>query len=80
MLSKFIIDAYGPLIEVGLWIFLIIAVAIGYAANGFTGAIFGLFAWVSASIFFVGPVLLLLDLRDKVERIENVAQESRTKD
>ena len=80
MLSKFIVNAYGLLVEVGLWISLIVAVTIGYTANGFTGAIFGLLVWAGASIFFVGPVIVLLDLRDKVERIENVAQESRSKD
>ncbi len=75
-LSKFIVQIYGVILEVGLWLTLLTAFVGGWRANGLIGALgLTLITAVLAAVF-AGAFLDLNEIRDRVKAIET-AQASR---
>ena len=69
-LSKLIVQIYGVILEVGLWLALLGAIIGGWQANGFIGAVGMLIATAVIAAVFVGAFLVLNDIRDRVKAIE----------
>lgn len=72
MLSKFIVNVYTTLLEIGLWMIMVGGTIAGWQAAGFVGAIGG---FVGAAIFgavFFGAFLVLNDIRARVKAIEEI--------
>lgn len=69
-LSTLIVSAHGLLIEISLWLSLLLAVAFGFYMWGVGGAVVGLILWFIFTVFLVGPLLILQDIRKFVKRIE----------
>lgn len=74
MLSKFILSVYGLLIEVSLLVSLVAAVVTGFMFSDITGALIGFLIWMLASVTIFGVLLLLLDVRDRLSRIESTCE------
>ena len=75
-LSKFIVQIYGVILAVGLWLTLLTAFVGGWRANGLIGALgLTLITAVLAAVF-AGAFLVLNEIRDRVKAIET-AQASR---
>lgn len=70
MLSKFIVETYGLLIEVSLWLLLAVAIIGGWQSGGFFGAIMGLIGAFIFGAMFIGAFLILEDIRKTVKAIE----------
>jgi len=72
MLTRFIIDFFHSIVEFILWFSLVAFMVAGYMAfDGLGGALAGLIAWPLFSVFIGGPILLILDIRQRVENIEH---------
>lgn len=86
VLTKAISSAYGVLIEIALWILLLVAGGVGFVHLGpsiqggtgdsiafrLLGAFLGIGAVLVAVCVFVGPLLLLLDIRRSLRRLEEL--------
>ena len=70
VLKKLLINSYGILIEVSLWLLFVIALVGGYMMNEVTGAIICLILAFLFSVLIVAPFLLIEDIRNSVRRIE----------
>ncbi len=69
MLSKIIVKSYGVLIEIALWLFLVACIVGGSQVAGLQGFLAGLAVWFVFSVVVLGGFLVLLDIRNTVERI-----------
>ena len=77
MLSRFVVEIYSLLLELGLWVLLVAGAVCGWqmASDGGQGAaLFGavggfLMAAVVGAVFF-GAFLVLNDIRERVKAIE----------
>ena len=71
MLTKFIVSVFSGMIEAMLWLVLIGAAIGGWVAmHGFLGAIVGLVVGLVIDLGFFGVLLLMLDIRNSLTRIE----------
>jgi len=81
MLSRLIIGFVHSIVEFILWLSLIVSIVAGYVTGytdfgemagfgGLAGAFVGLIIWLFFSVFIGGPILLILDIRQRVENIE----------
>ncbi len=73
-LSKFIIAAYKPLIEIALWVTLLLLLIAGDYAGGFVGLIIGGVLWLIIATVLFGALLLLIDIQERVRNIETQKQ------
>ena len=76
---KFIGGAFTKIIEVALWLFLIAGAVFGgfigylispYGSVAILGAIIGFGIAFLVSAVFAGPVVVLLDIRERIQNIE----------
>ncbi len=74
MLTKFIVNAYQPIIEVMLWITLIAAVIAGFSF-AWWGPIVTILIWTIFSSTFIGGFLIINDIRERVKNIEKMNSE-----
>ena len=70
MLKNLLVNSYGILIEISLWLLLLFSIIGGAMAAGIQGAIAGLLGAFLFAVLFAAPFLLIEDIRDKVKRIE----------
>lgn len=71
MLSRFIVKSYRLLIEGMIWLLLIGAFASGWSARGIGGALGALLLAFLFCVAVFGTLLVLLDIRDSVKKLEN---------
>lgn len=69
-LSKMIVDSYKFSIEGILWVSLLVAIVVGAEAKGLLGLFLGLGVWLFASVLILGTFLVLVDIQERVEKIE----------
>ena len=69
MLSKFIVEFYGMLVEIFLWILMVIGLVAGWQAGGFFGAIGGLIISFISMTILIGAFLILDDIRNNLKAI-----------
>ena len=63
---------FEPLIEAILWISLVIALVVGWEANGgLVGSLFALLIWLFMAILFIGLALIIIEIRNIVKKIED---------
>ena len=84
MLKNILIDSYSTMIEIVLWLYFIGAIVLGFLAGadvgghgisgtgGMIGMILGLIAAFIIAMLFITPFLLIVDIRDRVKRIEEL--------
>lgn len=75
MLSRFVVNVYTVLLEIGLWLTLVVGLIGGWAAKGFMGAIGGVIAAAIFGAVFFGAFLVLDDIRHRLKAIEVKASE-----
>lgn len=71
MLSRFIIKSYRLFIEGMIWLLLVGAFISGWSARGIGGALGGLLLAFLFCVAVFGTLLVLLDIRDSVKKLEN---------
>ena len=86
VLTRLVSSAYGVVIEIALWTLLLVAGGVGFSHLGpsfqggtgdsiafrLLGAFLGIGAVLVAVCIFVGPLLLLLDIRRSLRRLEEL--------
>lgn len=70
MLSKFIANFYGPLLEVCIWLILVISFVGGWATRGFGAAIVSLIVAFVVSVVVFGAFLTLVEIRKSLKTLE----------
>ena len=76
MLSRIIVSAYKPFIEIALWLTLFVSIVGGWQISrelfdgSFFVVIFVIAVWFIMAVVFFGAFLVLEDIRERVKNIE----------
>jgi len=75
MLTRFIVDSLHACIEFAIWVLLIACLIAGYNYSEWGGVMAMFLVWLVFSVFIGGPILLFLDIRERVKNIEQMKSE-----
>jgi hypothetical protein len=80
ILQKLVGSIYSVFVEILLWLFPIIGAVAGvissrefylFDGNAFVGFILGLLAGLLLDVIFIGPMIILMNIRSSLKNIEN---------